>query len=96
MDTPGSLHPKPSEETLASLLQLDPTPMAESPTANVMDKQPLARLPDDDERVGADPEKSLSEPEPRDAGTRRHRGTTGPISFRTLETSKPDMEKRER
>lgn len=71
----NSLHHKASEETLASLLQLDPSPM-DSPTAN-MDK-PLPQTPDD--RASADPEKSRSEPV--DAAARPHRGTTGPISFR--------------
>ncbi|SPO07318.1 uncharacterized protein DNG_10012 [Cephalotrichum gorgonifer] len=76
MATPASLHPKPSEETLASLLQLDPTPIVESPAASAADK-PLPSLPD--ERADADPEKLLSER--RGSGARRHRGTTGPISL---------------
>ena len=74
MDPASSLHTKPSEETLASLLQLDPTPIADSPAAN-MDK-PLPRLPSD-----ADPEKAPSGHTGAEALS--HRGTTGLISFRT-------------
>ncbi|KAL2111974.1 hypothetical protein VUR80DRAFT_8888 [Thermomyces stellatus] len=72
MDSARSLHSKPSEETLASLLQLDPSPIADSPTAN-MDK-PLSRSPQDAdfEECGA---------KPADAETTPRRGTTGPISF---------------
>lgn len=71
MDTTSPLHPRPSEGSLASLLQLDPTPMADSPTPNNMDK-PLPRTPRNAE------EKAIES-----ADERPHRGTTGPISFRT-------------
>lgn len=71
----NSLHHKASEETLASLLQLDPSPM-DFPAAN-MDK-PLSQTPGG--CAGADPEKSRLEPV--DTTARPYRGTTGPISFR--------------
>ena len=74
MDAATPLRPKPSEDTLASLLQLDPTPM-DSPTTEM--DSPLPGAP-----TGSDPEKARLEPV--DAEAMPHRGTTGPISFRTL------------
>ena len=71
----NSLHHKASEETLTSLLHLDPSPI-DSQAAN-MDKS-LSQTPGD--RAGTDPEKSRLEP--ADTAARPHRGTTGPISFR--------------
>lgn len=83
-----SLHHKASEETLASLLQLDPSPM-DSP-AGKMDK-PLSQTPDN--HAGTDSEKSRSESV--GAAARQHRGTTGPISFRRTPALVPHPQRRQ-
>ncbi|MBE3042121.1 hypothetical protein IMZ48_05975 [Candidatus Bathyarchaeota archaeon] len=84
MDAASPLHPKPSE---ASMRELDPTPMADLPTAGMDKDKPLPRAPRD---ADVDAEKRSG---PADEA-KPYRGTTGPISFRTSrQTPKPPPRK---